>query len=326
MSRSTHARGRIPNVSAKPDDAARLRGLAANLQRRQQILQAIRAHFTSAGFLEVETPVRIPSPALEDYIDAEPSGHWFLRTSPELHLKRMLAAGYERLYLIGPCFRQNEQGRFHLPEFTMLEWYRSDADCWRILDDARQLLRTVAQAIYGTSTCEFNGAHIDVGAEWEILSVDEAFARYTPGYTADRAVADGTFELTLVERIEPRLGFSAPTVLWGYPLAFGALARKCRQNNHRAERWELYIAGLELANAYTELTDAAEQRRRFAETAKLRSAQQRTVYPTDEKFLTALDEKMPDAGGIALGVDRLVAVLCNAKSILDVVAFGADSV
>lgn len=307
-------------MSAKPDDQTRLRELLPVLVRRQSLLGAIRSFFVSRGFLEVQTPVRIPAPALEDYIDAEPAGEHFLRTSPELHMKRLVAAGCSRLFQVGPCFRRGERGRHHLPEFTMLEWYRTPADYRDILDDTGALLRSVAQTVVGGTRLRYGGAEIDVGASWEELTVDEAFSRYA-GVAATQAAATGEFERLLADRVEPRLGQGRPTVLVDYPLSLAGLARRKAGTPPRAERWELYVAGLELANAYSELTDAGEQRRRFAATAELRRQQGRPVYSLDQHFLAALDSGLPPCGGIALGVDRLLMVLCDAESISDVVAF-----
>ena len=268
--------------------------------------------------------MRIPAPALEDYIDAEPAGEHFLRTSPELHMKRLVAAGCSRLFQIGPCFRRGEQGRRHLPEFTMLEWYRAPADYRDILDDAVELLRSVAQAVIGGTRLRYCATEVDVGEAWEELTVDEAFARFA-GVTATEAVETGEFERVLSEQVEPHLGCGRPTVLLDYPLDLAGLARRKAGMPPRAERWELYVGGLELANAYSELIDAEEQRRRFAATAEMRREQGRPVYPLDQRFLGALDAGLPPCGGIALGVDRLLMTLCSAACISDVVAFPPES-
>ena len=307
-------------MSAKPDDQTRLRELLPVLVHRQSLLGAIRGFFLSRGYLEVQTPVRIPAPALEDYIDAEPAGEQFLRTSPELHMKRLLAAGCTRLFQLGPCFRRGEEGRRHLPEFTMLEWYRAPADYRDILADTVGLLCCAAAAVVGGTRLLYGGSEVDVEAPWEELTVDEAFSRHTRT-TATQAVEAGEFERLLADSVEPHLGHGRPTVLFDYPLSLGGLARRKAGDPPRAERWELYVAGLELANAYSELTDAEEQRRRFAATAELRRRQGRPVYPMDQRFLDALDSGLPPCGGIALGVDRLLMVLCGAESLSDVVAF-----
>jgi lysyl-tRNA synthetase class 2 len=311
----------MPNVSKRPDHLRRLSQLKVALQKRQILFQGIRAFFSERDFLEVDTPIRLATPALEDYIDAEPAGSCYLRTSPELHMKQLLAAGYERIFQLGSCFRQNERGRQHRPEFTMLEWYRTHSDYREILADTRDLLLNVANRVNGQTCCTFRGQEIDLQADWEKLSVDEAFERHVPGTSLDQAIASGQFEELLVTCIEPHLGTRVPTVLRDYPLELGGLARARSDNPQRAERWELYINGLELANAYSELTDAEEQRRRFAETALLRQREGREVYPLDEAFMSALESGIPPSGGIALGVDRLLMVLTNSESIDQVVAF-----
>lgn len=311
----------MPNGSAKPDAGNRLKRLRRALEARHRLTAEMRAFFGERDFLEVETPVRLQSPAMEDHIEAEPSGSWYLRTSPELQMKRLLAAGYPRVYQVGPCFRRGERGRFHLPEFSMLEWYRSQADCNAILDDTRALLKRVVPAVTGRSGLRFRGHDIALESPWQDMSVDEAFERFSPGISVDDAVAGGTFETVLVEHIEPHLGYEVPAVLRNFPLALSGLARRCRGRPDRAERWELYLAGVEIANAYSELNDPVEQASRFEASATLRRAQGREVYPLDAHFMTALQEGMPPAGGIALGVDRLLMVLLNASSMHEVVPF-----
>ncbi len=302
------------------DERQRLAALRPCLELRSRLLGAVHNFFREREFLHVETPVRTRAPALEEYIDAEPAGEFWLRTSPELHMKRLLAAGYERVYQVGPCFRRGEYGRRHRPEFTMLEWYRLDAD-WRVLlDDAEALLERAAREAAGSTVCRFRGRSVDLAAPWEEIRVEEAFRRYA-GVGLDEAVAAGRFEEVLVSRVEPHLGLDAPTVLSEYPLACSGLSRQVPGRPDRVERWEVYIAGLELGNACSELTDPAEQRRRFEDCAGRRRAEGRPVYPLDEAFLAALDAGMPPAAGMALGMDRLAMVLAGADDIGDVLAF-----
>jgi len=290
------------------------------LTLRQTLLRTVRSFFVSRGFLEVETPIRIPTPALEDYIDAEPSGNWFLRTSPELHMKRLLAAGYERIFQIGPCFRQAERGKQHHPEFCMLEWYRLQADYEDVLADTIDLLRLAVREITGNTHCQFKGQTINLGGEWEQLTVQEAFEQYA-GVDLRQTIEAGRFEQVLVERVEPHLGRGRPTILRDYPLACGGFAQPlCNQPNLLA-RWEIYIEGLELGNACSELTDRKQQQQRFAATAELRRREGRPVYPLDEPFLDVLGSGMPPAAGVALGVDRLIMVLADVDTIADVMPF-----
>ena len=306
------------SASAKPSERERLQRLAAALETWQRTLMSTRAFFVESGFLEVATPSRVPTPALEDHIEAEPSGTWFLRTSPELHMKRLLAAGYPRIFQIGPCFRQGECGRRHLPEFTMLEWYRTGATYRDVLADCKTLLCRIAQDTLGTTVCRFRG--VDVAQPWRELSVSEAF-RDLAGQDVDEAVAAGVFEEVLVTAVEPRLDLAVPTVLLDYPLACAGLSKRKPGSLDRVERWELYVGGLELANACTELTDYGEQKRRFQASAARRRDDKRAVYAEDEAFLSALHTGMPDAAGVAVGLDRVVMLLTGCEDIADITAF-----
>jgi lysyl-tRNA synthetase class 2 len=285
------------------------------LNERARIIQTIRAFFVDRGYLEVETPHRIPGNAPEGYIDAVASGDWFLHTSPELCMKRLLAAGYERLFQICRCWRAGERGSRHLPEYTMLEWYRAGADYTALMTECEGLLAALLPA--GKLTC--SEATIDLAPPWERLTVAEAFARYG-SLSLEDALAAGRFDEIIAFEIEPRLGLKKPTFLTEYPVSLAALARKKPGDPVVAERFELYIAGLELANAFSELTDPLEQRQRFEQEEVQRRNAGKTPYPTPEKFLREL-ATMPDAAGIALGVDRLVMLLTGAETIDEVVAF-----
>jgi lysyl-tRNA synthetase class 2 len=295
--------------SATSDAAstASLRSMRKSMEIRAKLMAATREFFDGLGFMEIVSPVRLPAPALEDYIDAEPSGSHWLRTSPELHMKRLLAAGYERIYQLGPCFRYGELGRRHLPEFQMLEWYRLGGGWRDVQADAVELIRSCIQAARGTMSVEFRGETIDFGAEWDQITVDEAFEKYA-GISLDQAIEQGEFEERLCESVEPNLGHGKPTFLTEYPLACSGLSQEIPGRPDRVERWEVYVAGLELGNACTELVDVAEQRRRFQATAELRGREGRQVYPVDEAFMAALEEGIPRAAGVAIGFDRLVMI------------------
>ena len=183
---------------------------------RSKLLRVIREFFHERGFLEVETPVRIPAPALELHIDAEPAGNAFLRTSPELHMKRLLAAGYERIFQMGPCFRRGERGDRHHPEYTMLEWYRANADYNDILVDTKALITQVASDILGGTDLAYRGKEISLSPVWERITVADAFKQFagwdpSAKYDADR------FDLDLVEKVEPQLPQDVPVILDGLP-------------------------------------------------------------------------------------------------------------
>lgn len=303
-----------------PTEPASLTRKRAALTARAACLKAMRQFFYGQEFLEFETPVRVRAPALETHIDAEPSGHAFLRTSPELHMKRLLGAGYERIYQIGPCFRSGEAGDRHHPEYTMLEWYRTRADYRDMLRDTQQLIRHTANALGKGPAFSWQGRPIDLDADWIILTVRDAYRQWA-GWDPVAAYDPDRFDVDMANIIEGEIqALSAPVILIDYPAEAAALARRKPDTPEVAERWELYIAGIELANAYSELTDRAEQTERFAQCAKQRAQAGRTVYPIDTRFLEALDT-LPPCGGIALGVDRLVMLFTDAPTIADVCAF-----
>jgi len=285
------------------------------LAERGAIFNRVRSFFQEKGYLEVETPFRIPAPAPEAQIDAIPAAGWFLQTSPELCMKRMLAAGYRRIFQICRCWREGERGVRHLSEFTMLEWYRAGVDYLSLMEETEALIVAAASA----PRISYRGLDIDLSLPWERITVAQAFERYA-GTTVWAALEEGVFDELMVERIEPQLGLSRPTFIYDYPASCSALARLKQGDPTVAERFELYIGGLEIANAFSELTDPVEQRRRFESEASERASLGKLPYPMPEKFLSAL-ARMPDAAGIALGLDRLVMVLLDAGSIDEVVAF-----
>jgi len=289
------------------------------LQQRVHLIQAIRKFFTDQGYLEVETPHRIPTPAPESHIDAVASGEWFLHTSPELCMKRMLAAGYEKIFQICRCWREGERGSQHVPEFTLLEWYRSANDYKALMEECEALILTLAETLGMEQKIIFRGKEIDLAAPWERISVKEAFLHYSKISVA-KALEGNLFDEIMVEKIEPRLGISKPTFIYDYPAERAALARLKQQDQTIAERFELYIGGLELANAFSELIDPEEQKKRFDHENSIRRSLGKPTYPLPEKFLAEMEDMTPSAG-IALGVDRLIMVFVDAKTIDDVVAF-----
>jgi lysyl-tRNA synthetase class 2 len=330
--------------------------LRQNLQVRAKAAAAVRAFFDAQGYLEVETPVVVAKPGMEPHLDPfettviDPFGNRypsFLITSPEYAMKKLLVAGFPKIYQLARCFRNGEafEGR-HNPEFTMLEWYRTGTDYVGIMDEMEALVKDVAtKAVYRT-TIERNGTVIDLAKPWERLTVKEAMMRHT-GIDLDAAMEDknvfleflaghghvlpedaswdDAFFLTFLNEVEPKLGLERPTILYEYPITMAALSKAVARDSRYAERFELYIGGLEVANAFTELTDAKEQRKRLEEERELRKSLGRTDYAVDEDFLAALEEGMPEAGGIALGFDRLLMLLLAEDDIRHVMAFPADS-
>lgn len=303
-----------------PADTDELRRFRRVVEMRAKLTATIREFFTTRGFIEVDTPALLSANAPEVHIDAIPAGKGYLRTSPELHMKRLLAAGFDKIFQIGFCGRDGEQGRWHHPEFTLLEWYRADAGYLEILADTKALLSHVANKLRGTTDFTWQGKPVSFAQElWEKYTVSQAFIEHA-GWDPAQTFDPDRFDLDLVTRVEPALPPDHPVLLIDYPAPLAALARRKPDDDTRAERWELYLGGIELANAYSELTDPAEQRARFEEANTARVKRGVEPYPLDEAFLAALAH-MPPAGGIALGVDRLLMILADADSLDGVLPF-----
>jgi len=293
--------------------------LNQNLHLRAAIIQAVRSFFIERKFLEVETPIRIPAPAPEAHIDAVASEDWYLQTSPELCMKQLLAAGYPRIFQICKCFRHKERGRLHLPELTMLEWYQAGGNYSDLMVDCEELISFIAGQTTGSNNLSYQGQPIHFDPPWPRMSVDEAFRRYAT-MEVEEALVKNCFEEVLVNEIEPNLGTTRPLLLFDYPASLGALARLKPQNQLVAERFELYISGIEVCNGFSELTDPVEQRKRFESEQKIRKSLHKSMYPMPQNFLTSLND-MPAACGNALGIDRLVMLFADSAEIDDVVAF-----
>jgi len=293
-----------------------------NLWLRAQLIQAVRKFFIDNDYLEIETPCRIPAPAPEAHIEAEVSGDWFLCTSPELCMKRLMAAGYPRIFQICRCFRQKERGSKHLPEMTMLEWYTAGHNYFNMMEQCEELIRFVARRAGFEDFLIYQGNRIDLNAPWPRMSVSDAFERFS-SVSMETAVLQDRFDQLTAFDIEPNLGHNKPLFLYDYPAAAASLARLKPENRSIAERFELYISGLELCNAFSELTDPIEQRTRFENEQKNRIKSGLPAYPLPEKFLESL-QFMPESSGIALGIDRLVMLFANTANIDDVVAFTSE--
>jgi lysyl-tRNA synthetase class 2 len=292
----------------------------SGLQKRAALIHSIRSFFNNRDYLEVDTPARLPVLIPEACNEPVESGNHFLQTSPEICMKRLLAeAGCQKIFQICKCFRKNERGDRHLPEFTMLEWYRTRSDYHSLMDECEDFIIEVAQALGHSDSITVKGAKISLEKGWERLSVADAFSQYAP-VSVKQALGQNIFDEVLCRDIEPKLGTAKPVFLYDYPAELGALARKKKENPAVAERFEIYIAGLELANGFSELTDAHEQRQRFEQELKGIKNQGRPVGRMPEKFLHVLPG-MPEAAGIALGLDRLAMVLFNAEIIDNVVTF-----
>ena len=296
------------------------------LADRARLLAEARAFFASRGYLEVETPIAIPSPGLDLHLDAfEAVGGRtprFLSTSPEYQMKRLLADGLPRIFQITRAFRAGELGERHNPEFTILEFYRAHAGAGAIMRDTEQL---VARLTGGSVTV--GGRTIDVRPPLERITVCEAFERYAgvaPEETLRLAAEDeDTFFEKLAFVVEPELAkLPRGVFVVDYPTTQASLARKKPDDPRFAERFELYVAGVELCNGFGELTDAVEQRARFVRDQEERARRGKPVYPIDERFLEALTSPgLPPCAGNAIGFDRVVALVCGTKAIGDVMSF-----
>jgi elongation factor P--(R)-beta-lysine ligase len=323
---------------------------------RARLQGALRSHLAARGFDEVETPCLVPAPGMEPHIAAfetafvpeggrRPEALW-LHSSPEYAMKRLLAEGFERIFQLARVFRNGEVSATHNPEFTMLEMYRAGTDHRGIMADLEAAVEAGARALHpeGGTRFAWNGVAFDLAAPFDRVRVADAFARAgvdLEGAGGDaarlRAAArargldagpdgegfDDVFFRVFLQAIEPGLGHGRPVYLTDWPASMAALARVRGDDPRWAERFELYVAGLELANGFAELTDAAEQRRRLEEERALRERLGRPAYPIDERFLEAVG-RMPEAGGVALGLDRLLLLLTGAASIGEVLLFPAS--
>jgi elongation factor P--(R)-beta-lysine ligase len=311
-----------------------------NLQARARLQAALRQWFAGEGFIEVETPILQVSPGAEVHLagfvtdwelpDGEERVRW-LHSSPEFAMKKLLAGGVHKLFQFARVFRNAEGSALHHPEFTMLEWYRAGVGYDAIMKDCAALL-----ALTGVDELRWDGHVCDPRAEPERLSVAEAFQRHagvdlfaTVGSAERLAQASGVaihaddtwddvFFRIMFDRIEPRLGMGRPTILCEYPIAMAALARAKPGDARVAERFELYVCGVELANAFGELTDPDIQRARLQADMDAKERLYGVRWPVDPDFLAALDHGLPDCAGVALGFDRLVMLATGAAHIEDV--------
>ncbi len=292
------------------------------LVARAQIMSAVRTFFAEHRFLEVETPCMVPSPGLDTHLSAfkiEHASTW-LSTSPEYQMKRLLSAGFANIFQITKSFRHDEQGQFHNAEFSMLEWYRAPGTVGDVIGDTEMLVHTLVKHPSIQSLIDPDLAK-RVTTPWQRLSVKDAFALHAKCNVDDLLPDETAFYDCLTRLVEPRLGQAEPTVLVDYPASMASLARLNPANPRYAERFEVYINGIELCNGFGELTDAREQRTRLQDDQKLRRAQNKPVYPIDEHFLHALEAGLPPCAGNALGLDRLLMILLAARSIDDVMTF-----
>ena len=335
-------------MNREPNNAMRL------LRDRARLLRGIRGMFDAQGFLEVETPSMAAHATLEPHLESiraevriapggAPESRWLV-TSPEYHMKRLLSAGASRIYQIGKAFRSGETGCHHNPEFTLLEWYRAFDEVEQGIQDSIDVISAAARTIRGTLTIPYQGIAIDLSAPWPRISVREAIQKWAgfdpdPAISLDalraRAVAAGIsldskdveradiLVRALVERVEPSIPRERPLILQDYPACMASLAR-CRPSSPEiAERFEIYVGGMEIATGFGELGDPAEQRTRFASEAAQRRLHDLPEHAPDERFLAALEAGIPPSTGVALGMDRLLMLMTDQPTIADVIAFPA---
>ena len=319
-------------------------GLWANMRVRATLLESVRGFFRDAGFLAVETPTLACASAQEEHIQlfaTEYQGdkaqeQLYLAPSPELYMKRLLGAGFERIYQISRSYRNGEMGPQHNPEFTLIEWYRAYASYEEIMADVENLVAHVAENVLGRSSVVRAGREIALQPPWKRFSVRDAFARWAAVdleacadaeslFRRARALGYGSarrgdswevlYHKILLEKVEPELAKLGAVHLFDYPRQLAALAKLKEDNPAVAERTEAYLGGVELSNGYTELNDPVQQRERFARGSRSGGA------PADEAFLAAMERGIPPAGGVALGLDRLVMVVAGASCLDEVIAF-----
>ncbi|MBI5076835.1 EF-P lysine aminoacylase GenX [Candidatus Falkowbacteria bacterium] len=312
-------------------------------------VKAMREFFWSRGFSEIETPCLVRCPGQEPYLspmrtivhdEHGQSYKMYLHTSPEFAMKKMLAAGFDKIFYLGKCFRDFESfGGLHNPEFTMLEWYRTGVDYRQIMDETEKMFKFVVIKMKNHRLLSSANARL-VEKKWSRVSMRDlwrervgvdlndvlsakkmaALCRQKGFSAAANERYEDLFYKIFLNKIEPRLGLDAPTIVHNYPASMAALARLSKQDKRYAERFELYFDGLELANAFSELTDAREQARRLRQEQRLRKKLGQEVFPIDKEFINALKSGLPECAGIALGVDRFVQILLGCREINNVLS------
>lgn len=331
-----------------------------NIEIRAKVLQQIRKFFDADDFLEVQTPLCVKLPGMEPYLhpfktfvaDLKGQKHdAYLITSPEYAMKKLLVGGMEKIYQMSSCFRSGEQwGGRHNPEFTLLEWYRTGGDYQSMIVDTINLMRNICEVIHGSSKFVYQSVEFDCN-NVEVITVRNAMLQYAGlemndlfdikelrevcverGYVQAENLDDiidtwdDLFFKIFITEVEPHLGKEKITVLKDFPAPLAALAKRREDDSRYAERFEIYCGGLELCNGFSELTDTNEQRQRFEEEYALRKQLGKDMYDIDESFLNALQLGMPESGGNALGVDRLVMLMTDSSEINDVLLFPASDI
>jgi lysyl-tRNA synthetase class 2 len=316
---------------------------------RYMILRHVRSFFDRKHFLEIEAPILTPYPTLDNNIESidctlsgpDDSEHrLFLHSSPEHAMKKCLASGSGNIYYLGKVFRNREATRMHNPEFTMAEWYRMDSDYRDIMKDLENLIGGILHAMTGRHSIRYQSHQIDLKPPWTELSITEAFGKKLGLSTVDLLDKDSLkktaaknsiyfspddnweilFHRLFMEKIEPFLGLDRPVFVRDFPSEMGLMAKCKNREPEFVERVELYIAGIELANGYSELTDPETQYQRFCRQHKIKEDSGFTGYPIDDELIDALENLTP-CSGVALGVDRLIMLFLDKTNIRDVILF-----
>ncbi len=318
---------------------------------RQEIIAGVRDFFKDRRFLEVDTPLLVSRPSMDSYLEVYETSRLdenrrpmpaYLTTSPEYAMKKILAAGLPKIFQICKCFRNAEgQSSLHNSEFTILEWYQTDVDYLTAMRDCEQLFFYLAKKIHKSDKLVYQGRTLDLTPPWARISVADAFKKFVGinvsdlfdkkkmqavakkrGYFADKSTtSEQLFHQIILNEIEAKLGMVKPTFLYDYPASLPSLARKKATDLNLVERFELYLFGIEVGNAFSELTDKAEQEARLVRDKKLRRQQGKTSFAIDQDFLDALASGIPASAGVAIGVDRLVMFFANVPSIHEVLFF-----
>lgn len=301
--------GGIPRTADFP------KGFASILKKRHTIIRHIRSFFDQRGYVEVETPVRVRCPGFDPYIDALSAGKGFyLSPSPELQMKRLLGLGFNRIYQITRAFRAEEEGAYHSTEFTILEWYRTETDYMGILQETEELFLWL-----------ITHAGVSREREWKLpfprFTVAEVYQQQA-GWNPCRSWDENRYFMDWVEKIDPWLHTKQGIFLLDFPAPLASLAKISSHDHKICERFEVFFEGIEIGNAFTELTDPAEHEIRFKRAQEMRAASGKEVYPEDANFMDFIAHQgMPSAAGIAIGVDRLVMALCGIRHIDEVQTF-----
>lgn len=293
---------------------------------REKVIDIIRSYFKNQGFHEVQTPTLVPIPSIEPNLEVFQTElrtslgkkkRAFLIMSPEFSIKKLLSAGIGNCFEIAKCFRNEEEvSRLHSPEFTMLEWYRVNADYTDVMNDFEHLFLEIV----GKEKIMYQGEEYDLTSPWPRISISGAFQKFA--HKDVLTVSDEDFYKIFFNQIEPSLAEShRPYFLYDYPISQASLSRPKQEDPRFAERFEVFLAGIELGNCFSELTDAKEQKKRFEKDLAERARLGKTNYPIDEDLIQALNSGIPKVSGIAVGVDRLVMFLTDAPNISDTIFF-----